>query len=726
VKADLLFIKSRLGRRIFLLFISCALLPVCALAVLSFSHVTGELREQGHGRLHQASKTTGMAIMERLLFLEGALDMAASHVQKEALASSELLRHISRKDGGKYFEGISFLSESGDVTPLFGRAPVRFDLTNDEARQIRSGLCVLRTFPAKEGPRIYMTRALNEQDPRQGLLVGDVNLPYLWGLLDSDTLHTESEVCILDSSNATLVSSSSVSASLLEGLRNKLRESSTGRFEWQDDDNRQFLAGYWCVFLRSRFGSPSWTVVVSQSKDDVLAAVGNFKRIFPLVVLLSLWVVLFLTMVQIRRNLVPLQHLKAGTKRIAVRDFDARVTIRSGDEFEELGDAFNTMAKKIGTQFDALSALSEIDRALLSALEKDKIIHTTLTRIKEIFHCDLVGMAILEGQTGRKALSYIGSTKPGAVKLVETVDVTPADMEDLKNHPSHLIHERGKERPGYLTPFARRGYGSFLVLPVLVKGRLDALISLAYLASPSLDQEDMDLARHFADQVGVALSNARLMEDLDDLSMGTLTSLARAVDTKSAWTGGHSERVTEMALMIGREMGLTSGDLQDLQRGGLLHDVGKIGIPNELLDKPGKLTDEEYDIIKRHPRMGLRILEPIKNFASVIQLVLQHHERFDGKGYPDGVSGEQISLGGRILAVSDVYDALISDRPYRAGMSMDRTLSIIREESGCQFDPVVVEAFLRVIERQGDLVKTHPEPADQVAVGSGRSCRRQP
>jgi len=241
---------------------------------------------------------------------------------------------------------------------------------------------------------------------------------------------------------------------------------------------------------------------MSRSKDEVFAAVSNFKRIFPLVILLSLWVVLFLTMVQIRRNLVPLQHLKAGTRRIAKRDFDARVAIQSGDEFEELGDAFNTMAKKIGMQFNALSALSEIDRALLSALEKDKIIHTTLTRIKEIFHCDLVGMAVLEGKTGRKALSYIGSTKPGAVRLVETVEITPEDMDDLRNHPMHRIHERGKERPGYLAPFARRGYGSFLVLPVLVKGRLEALISLAYLVSPSLDQEDMDLARHFADQVG--------------------------------------------------------------------------------------------------------------------------------------------------------------------------------------------------------------------------------
>ncbi|MEW6665189.1 MAG: HD domain-containing phosphohydrolase [Thermodesulfobacteriota bacterium] len=723
MKVDLLFIKSRLGRRMFLLFISCALLPVCALAVLSYSHVTGDLRAQSHVRLHQGSKVMGMAIMERLMFLEGALGMAASHFGKEDLANPGWLRHLARKDGGKYFEGISFLEESGRAVLLYGRAILPFSLTAGERTHLGAGMSVLRTFRAKEGPRIYIIQriqAVIDRGPLQGLLVGDVNPPYLWGLLEIDTLPATTEVCILDSSGTALFSSVPISTSLLGGLREQLRRSSTSRFEWHDDD-RQYLAGYWCLFLHSQFRSPSWTVVMSQSKDEVYAAAGNFKRIFPLVILLSLWVVLLLTMVQIRRNLVPLQRLKAGTKRIAGRDFDARVAIRSGDEFEELGDAFNSMAKRIGTHFSALSALSEIDRALLSALERDKIIHTTLTRIKEVFHCDLVGMAILEGETGRKALSYIGSAKPGAVNLVESVEVTPADLEDLKNHPSHLVYERGKERPGYLAPFARRGYGTFLVLPVLIKRSIEALISLAYIASPILDREDLGLARHFADQVGVALSNAHLMEDLDDLSMGTLTSLARAVDTKSAWTGGHSERVTEIALKIGSEMGLSSNDLQDLQRGGLLHDVGKIGIPTGILDKPGRLTDEEYDIIKQHPRMGLRILEPIKNFASIIQLVLQHHERFDGKGYPDGVSGEQISLGGRILAVSDVYDALISDRPYRAGMSLDRTLSIIREESGRQFDPAVVEAFLRVIEREGDQVKKHPGPADKMAVGSGRS-----
>ena len=144
-------------------------------------------------------------------------------------------------------------------------------------------------------------------------------------------------------------------------------------------------------------------------------------------------------------------------------------------------------------------------------------------------------------------------------------------------------------------------------------------------------------------------------------------------------------------------MGLTPDELEGLHRGALLHDIGKIGIPVAVLDKPGKLTDEEYDIIKQHPRIGARIVEPIAAYAPVLPMVLQHHEHFNGRGYPDGVAGEELSLGARILAVADVYDALISDRPYRKGMELEKTLSIIKENSGTQFDPNAVEAFLKVV-----------------------------
>jgi putative nucleotidyltransferase with HDIG domain len=196
-----------------------------------------------------------------------------------------------------------------------------------------------------------------------------------------------------------------------------------------------------------------------------------------------------------------------------------------------------------------------------------------------------------------------------------------------------------------------------------------------------------------ADQVAVSLSNATLMEELDQLGWGAINALARTVDAKSSWTAGHSIRVTEMALKIGSELGISSKKLEDLHRAALLHDIGKVGIPLSVLDKPGALNDDEFAMIKKHPTIGARILEPIESYADIIPIVLQHHERFDGKGYPGGISGNEIDIGARILSVADVYDALVSDRPYRKGWSVENVIDYIRRESGSQFDPDVAEIF---------------------------------
>jgi putative nucleotidyltransferase with HDIG domain len=193
---------------------------------------------------------------------------------------------------------------------------------------------------------------------------------------------------------------------------------------------------------------------------------------------------------------------------------------------------------------------------------------------------------------------------------------------------------------------------------------------------------------------------------LDRLNWGTLTALARAIDAKSEWTAGHSERVTKLALKIGRVLGLPQDKLDNLHRAGLLHDIGKLGTPAEVIDKSDRLTAEEQQIVNEHPSIGERILEPIEAYAEIIPIVRQHHEWFNGKGYPDGLAGEAINLGARILAVADVYDALSSERPYRAAMDPDQVLQIMKEKSGSHFDPVVVDAFFAFIEQDGEAQKT--------------------
>jgi putative nucleotidyltransferase with HDIG domain len=151
---------------------------------------------------------------------------------------------------------------------------------------------------------------------------------------------------------------------------------------------------------------------------------------------------------------------------------------------------------------------------------------------------------------------------------------------------------------------------------------------------------------------------------------------------------------------LGRELGLSPDEIDTLHRGGLLHDIGKIGVPPSILDKPGKLTEEEFAVMRRHPSKGAEILESIPSLQKVIPIVSQHHERFDGKGYPNGLAGESISLLARIFAVADVVDALLSDRPYRPAWSREKVLAHTRENAGQQFDPKVVDAFFRIEARR--------------------------
>ena len=222
----------------------------------------------------------------------------------------------------------------------------------------------------------------------------------------------------------------------------------------------------------------------------------------------------------------------------------------------------------------------------------------------------------------------------------------------------------------------------------------------------SRDEFD-DLAQSFN---SMAARIEKQFADLNGLNMGTLTALARAIDAKSSWTSGHSERVTAMALEIGREVGLPQAELDVLNRGGLLHDIGKIGVPESLLDKPGKLTDQEFTQIREHVEIGGRILEPIPGFGECMPIVLQHHEWFDGGGYPKGLAGDEISLYARIFAIADCYDAMVSDRPYRSGLPLDRVFQILRAGTGKQFDPRIMDAFLKMMAR-----KPQVEPAADAA-----------
>jgi putative nucleotidyltransferase with HDIG domain len=280
-------------------------------------------------------------------------------------------------------------------------------------------------------------------------------------------------------------------------------------------------------------------------------------------------------------------------------------------------------------------------------------------------------------------------------KLLAT-DFSEADMQLLRDNPKNLQLTASNQIPTFLKPLNLNGEFSVGIFPISHENAVVAALIFVQTASEAMGDLDKQNARQIADQLAIALSNVKLIAALEDLHWGTLTALARAIDAKSGWTAGHSERVTRMALKIGRAMGLNAHDLKIMHRGGLLHDIGKIGTPPEILDKAGKLDPQEMKTMREHVEVGLRILEPIPGLSESLPIVAQHHEWFDGSGYPKGIAGTEINLYARIFAVADCYDAVTSDRPYRKGLPVEETIAMIRQRAGKQFDPTVVEAFLTV------------------------------
>ena len=184
-------------------------------------------------------------------------------------------------------------------------------------------------------------------------------------------------------------------------------------------------------------------------------------------------------------------------------------------------------------------------------------------------------------------------------------------------------------------------------------------------------------------------NHVELFAEKEQLAIGTVRSLVQSLEDRDSYTKGHSDRVAAMAEAVG----YTPEALRKLHLTGVLHDIGKIGVSDIGLNKPGRLTDEEFDQIKQHPTIGYQILKPVESLSYVLDGVLHHHENFDGTGYPHGLAGEEIPLDARILAVADAFDAMTSDRPYRAGLPVEKAQSILKEGSGTQWDAEIIQAF---------------------------------
>jgi putative nucleotidyltransferase with HDIG domain len=680
------FLRSKVARRIFVLFVACALLPMAVFTTLSFIQVSRQLRTQNQRQLQQAAKSLGLAVYERLTILDSDLQVASLRIQHGDPVPSPA--------GEPHFQTTTvWKGQSGPEANSI--------LTTTERTHLLSGKSLIRVVSCstnKSVKCILILRMIDLDNPASGLIVGEANSNYLWS---ADRLPVDMDLFVLNPEKETLYSSDPDKAS---AATIPSQSKSSGFFEWRSHGT-VYDAAYRDLFLRAEFLAGTWTVILSQNHRDVLAPMQHFRDMLLLVALLAMWIVILFSLIQIRRTMGPLEKLSEGTKQIAEQNFDARVEIASGDEFEDLAASFNSMSSRLGRQFHTLRAINDIDQAILSSLNRDAVVSTALSRMPNLLPGECFALVIFQPNSSDSAFVQLTVRVPqsGVLRTFADRIALPSELQQLQRDRSLQILLDPEHAPDFLLPLKDFGVTSVFVFPILLEHRPFAALVCGLSPTAPMTDEDIHHAIQVADQLAVAFSNVQLIEAMEQLHWGTLTALARAIDAKSAWTAGHSERVTQLALKIGSAMGLSSRDLQIMHRGGLLHDIGKIGTAPEILDKPGKLDPQEMQHMRDHVRVGVRILEPIAAFTEALPIVAQHHEWFNGGGYPEGLAGEEISLHARIFAVADCYDALVSDRPYRKGLPREQVVEMLREKSGVQFDPKVIDVFVRLCAEDGTL-----------------------
>ncbi|MEW5828775.1 MAG: HD domain-containing phosphohydrolase [Chloroflexota bacterium] len=269
-------------------------------------------------------------------------------------------------------------------------------------------------------------------------------------------------------------------------------------------------------------------------------------------------------------------------------------------------------------------------------------------------------------------------------------------IEDLRHSQQPIWHVRFLSDEGF------RGY---LALPLVCNDTLQGVVEMLWRDERPVDPRMLDGFSQSAEIISYSLERTSILEDLqrrnDELSStcnATIEGLSRALELRDLETEGHTRRVSELTLRLAVKMGVPPEQHEILQQGALLHDIGKLGIPDAILLKPGSLTAQEWKVMQQHPLYAYSILAPIVSLRESLDIPLYHHERWDGSGYPYGLAGDQIPLSAQLFAVVDVYDALTSDRPYRAAWPRSQAIAYLREQAGIQFSPLVVKHFLELLE----------------------------
>jgi len=361
--------------------------------------------------------------------------------------------------------------------------------------------------------------------------------------------------------------------------------------------------------------------------------------------------------------------------------------------------------EKIQQQLEHLTALSAIERIIASIFDLKLSLSEILTHVTKELGIDAADILILNSNS--HTLEY------GAEHGFRTEAIRKAQVRLGENYAGRVALERylvqitnlreEPKNPSLKTFIMDEDFVCYFGVPLIFKGQLNGVLEVFHRAALEPDTEWFNFLNALAGQAAIAIENSTLFENLQrsssELSLAydaTIEGWSHALDLRDKETEGHTQRVSEMTVTLARSFGMSEVELAQVRWGALLHDIGKMGVPDGILLKPGPLTDEEWVVMKKHPTFAYEMLTPIRYLRLALDIPYCHHEKWDGSGYPRGLKGEQIPLVARIFAVVDVWDALISDRPYRLAWPEEKARKLIKTGAGTHFDPQVVEVFMKM------------------------------
>ncbi len=380
---------------------------------------------------------------------------------------------------------------------------------------------------------------------------------------------------------------------------------------------------------------------------------------------------------------------------------------KPGRENHPEGPASSAIADKIWLE-EETAFIFKLNENITLTLNEEKIARFIVEEVRRFLSASACVLFLTdETAVNLKAACAMGTENDEALQnstLSKGQSITGAVMQQkeplLINDLENNFYYKSMNKEHYLKR-------AFVSVPLLVQGEVLGVLNVVDKRSNApFSKRDLELLMNVARISAVAFKNTRLHDQIQRDYLKTITTLALVLDARDPYTSSHSENVTKYALAIAREIGLDPVQTETLRRAGLLHDIGKIGIRDDVLLKPGKLNVEELALIKLHTLIGEELVGSLPFLSEVAVLVRQHHERFDGAGYPDGRKGDAIASGARILAVADTFDAMTTDRPYRKGLSLEVARDELIRNMNTQFDPRMVEYFLKALEHDPGLFKS--------------------